>query len=399
MTPILGFLLVVVMAFIGSLYISPRLNLANPWVSGLIVSGIPYVLLGLLLGPQISNFLNKSILNSLEPFLSLALGWVGILFGIQLRWKNLKRFPRNYLIITSTQSLTAFAVILLSCAGFFLLLKSPFAGQIWKGALILAALGCVTAPLTVSRAILIHKARGKLTHLIQFIASLDTFWGILAAGLFFSFFYPHLNYAFHSGWSRLLLTVGIAVMVGFLFRFLLLNRFSQEETFLLVLGLVIFTSGIGFYLYVSPIFLNMVVGMVLAQFRRESEKVIRVLAIAEKPIYLILLIFAGALWDFSFLPTVLLILLFLAARFLGKWLGGYIAVRSVDCAFPVPRRLGLVLTSFGGVSLAIAFNYKLFFPDTSGNLIISAAIVGIILFDEFAAWSTLNILKRQGEIS
>lgn len=399
MTPILGFLIVLAVAFAGSLLLSPRLNYANPFIWGIIISGIPYILIGLLLGPHTSNFLSQEILLKLEPLISLALGWVGILFGIQLRWKNLLRFPLNYVLFTSLESLVSFGVILILSVVLFWNLIAASRIQMLQAALILAALGCITSPITIARAISVNKARGRLTHLVQFISGLDAFWGIVAAGVIFALIHPLPTglVSFPGEW--LIVSIAIGAGVGLLFNYLLKGWFTQEEIFLLVLGLVIFTSGIGFYLHVSPIFLNMIVGIVLAQSQRNYQKVTRVLVLAEKPIYLMLLIFAGAMWHLPDSMELLLIFGFIATRYVAKYLGGFVSARTINCAFPVPHSLGNVLTSFGGISLAIAFNYKLFFPDFTGNLVMGVTIIGIIVFDEFSAWSTLRVLRKQGEVT
>ncbi len=398
MTPFLGLLLILLLSLIGTRLFSRSTVVKTPLFSGLIVSGIPYIVAGVLLGPRVFNFLNLQIIHSLDPLISLALGWIGLLFGIQLRWKNLQRFPANYLLFTSTQSLIAFAIIfILMSAGMQIMAPSLFENR-WEGVIILAALGSITAPLSIARIVFEKKAQGRLTHLLQFISSLDAFWGITIAGFAMAIFHPAATQWFSSAWQWILLSVVISISLGLLFRYLIRLRFQQDEIFLLVFGLLIFTSGIGFYLHLSPILLAMIAGITLAQFRRESEKVVRVLHMAEKPIYLFLLVFAGALWNYRFWGEIILILLFLAARLLGKYIGGLISVKKIDCAFPIPPQIGKATLSFGGVSLAIAFNFQLFYPGMVGDFLMSATILGILVFDEYTAISTQNILREQGEI-
>ena len=43
----------------------------------LLVSGAEYLLLGILLGPQVSGVLEASVLNGFAPFMTLAMGWIG----------------------------------------------------------------------------------------------------------------------------------------------------------------------------------------------------------------------------------------------------------------------------------------------------------------------------------
>ncbi|MFZ0389315.1 MAG: hypothetical protein WAN36_02565, partial [Calditrichia bacterium] len=150
-------------------------------------------------------------------------------------------------------------------------------------------------------------------------------------------------------------------------------------------------------LHLSPLFITMITGITLAQFFRESEKIIRVIHQAEKPTYLFLLIFAGAIWNYRFLTEILLVALFVISRYGGKLAGGYIGSRTIDCAFEVPPDIGKALMSFGGISLAIAFNFQLLYGGIVGDFVMSATIVSIFLFDEYTAISALRILRRQGE--
>ncbi len=398
MTPILGFLLVLTAAFLGSVLVFPRINHKNPIVSGLAVSGIPYILIGVLLGPRVFGFLNEKILFSLEPLISLSLGWAGMLFGIHLRWRNIKRFPANYTLFSAVQGLIAFVIIGGICLVAYSNLWNEAPRHILEVSLVFAALGCNTTPITIARAVVMHKASGRLTHLMQFVSGLDGFWGIFFAGITFALFNPLVSNWITSNWQWLLLNVLLGILIGLAFVFLVRSKFERDELTLLVIGLVVFASGVGFYLRLSPIFLNMIVGIVIAQFRREAEKTVRVLGYAETPIYLFLLLFAGALWNINFFSEVAFIGVFIGARFLGKYLGGWISAKTIDCSFPIPGDVGSMLLSFGGISLAIALNYQLFYGGTPGNLVISAAIIGIIVFDEFAAWLIPRVLKRHGEI-
>ncbi len=398
MTPIFGLLFILLITFLGARFFSRSTIIRTPLFSGFIVSGIPYVLMGVLLGPQFFNFLNTAVISSLKPLISMALGWVGLLFGLQLRWRDLRKFPRNYLLFTSMQSLSTFFILVLGLGVFLWLFAPAFFRNKLEALLVLAALGSITAPLMISRIVIEHKARGRLTHFIQFVSSLDSFWGILISALVIAQFHPLAGSGIIKGWMWFALSIFIGILLGALFNYLLHIRFMAEELFLLVLGLVIFTSGIGFYLKVSPIFLTMVVGITLAQFPRGTEKVMRVLARMEKQTYLFLLIFAGATWNYRFWEEILLIVIFILFRYLGKYLGGRFCLKKLKCDLPLPKDIGKTFLAFGGVSLAIAFNFHLFYGGYIGNFVLSATIIGLFVFDELAAIGTLRILKEAGEV-
>ena len=49
-----------------------------------IVSGAEYLVLGILLGPQVSGFMSADVVEGFGPFITLALGWTGAALGMQL---------------------------------------------------------------------------------------------------------------------------------------------------------------------------------------------------------------------------------------------------------------------------------------------------------------------------
>jgi hypothetical protein len=398
MTPFLGLLLILAITFIGVRFFSRSTLLKTPLFSGFIVSGVPYILMGVILGPRIFNFLNTEVITNLKPLISMAIGWVGLLFGLQLRWRNIRRFPRNYLLFTSLQSIITFLVIFFSMGIVLSFMQHPLVGHNVEALLILGAIGSMTAPLSIGRIVIENKVKGRMAHLLQFVSSLDNFWGIIIAGIAMAIYHQPALRWIQAGWQWIILSIIISVIIGLVFRYLLRIRFWQEEIFLIVLGLVIFTSGIGFYLKLSPIFMNMIVGLTIAQFHRESDKVMRVLHIAEKPTYVFLLVFAGACWNYRFWEEIVLIFAFILVRFAGKYIGGWISASNIDCSFPIPKNVGKALLSFGGISLALAFNFQLFYGGLMGDFIMSATILAILFFDEYTAISIRSMLKKQGEL-
>jgi len=49
----------------------------------LIVSGAEYLLLGILLGPQVAGALSAETLAAFAPLTTLSLGWIGAIVGMQ----------------------------------------------------------------------------------------------------------------------------------------------------------------------------------------------------------------------------------------------------------------------------------------------------------------------------
>src|SRR5687767_9088839 len=74
----------------------------------LIVSGAEYLLLGILLGPEVSRILDASVVSQFAPLMTLALGWIGALIGSQFRLTELMRIPGVLFRVAFIESILSF---------------------------------------------------------------------------------------------------------------------------------------------------------------------------------------------------------------------------------------------------------------------------------------------------
>ena len=69
-----------------------------PLLDDLLATGVPFLLLGLLLGPGL-GVIDATGLRLLQPIIALGIGWSGALFGARLEWRMVRRLlPRTWLI-------------------------------------------------------------------------------------------------------------------------------------------------------------------------------------------------------------------------------------------------------------------------------------------------------------
>src|SRR5919206_881865 len=68
-------------------------HVAFDWLARrfLIVSGAEYLLLGILLGPQVTGVLSARTMAGFAPLTTLALGWIGAIVGTQFYLPGLVR--------------------------------------------------------------------------------------------------------------------------------------------------------------------------------------------------------------------------------------------------------------------------------------------------------------------
>src|SRR5918994_889345 len=98
-------------------------------------------------------------------------------------------------------------------------------------------------------------------------------------------------------WAVINLAVGVAS--GVLFHLFLGPRghLDQGRLFVALAGAIVVASGASYYLNLSPIFTNLVLGVILVNSGGAHRDVARLLLSTERPVYLALLLFAGAAWS------------------------------------------------------------------------------------------------------
>jgi hypothetical protein len=146
-------------------------------------------------------------------------------------------------------------------------------------------------------------------------------------------------------------------------------------------------------------------GAVVANISPDPGRVFRVLQDWEKPIYVVFLMLAGAILEFSTPWIVLLAVAYAVVRGAGKVLGNLIMVRALPFQFLAPKRFGLGLIPQGGISLAMAISVVLTYGAlelngrSAADLLFAVVVLGVILSELTGPFLTRNILQRAGEIS
>jgi hypothetical protein len=144
-------------------------------------------------------------------------------------------------------------------------------------------------------------------------------------------------------------------------------------------------SGASYYLNLSPIYTNLILGFILVNSGSAHRDVTRLLLSTERPVYLALLLFAGAAWSPGSVDLLFIAPLFVAIRLVARTLGGQVA--GLHVAPPQLRTSGLGrgLLALGGVGVAIALNYGQVYPNLHPRLILSATLLSVLLFEIVAS--------------
>lgn len=365
-------------------------HVASSWMARrfLVVSGAEYLLLGILLGPQVSGVIGADVFGGFAPFLTLALGWVGVVVGAQFSLHELVRIPaKSYRIAFLEAFLTLAAVSGAMLAVFTWLLGTPVERAVFPA----VAAGAVATASTPTGIGLVARRLGwggPVVRQLQLSTAMDALVAIVAFSLLLTLGHappssPAVRPPTATEWA--VISVAIGIVGGTLFHLFLGNERKIDRLFVALAGATILASGAAAYLRLSPLLPTMLVGAILANTSGNREEVRRVLAVVERPLYFVLLIFAGAAWVPSTRAWVIPVVVFLLVRAAGKVGGGYLGARLNDALPALGGGWGRALLGQGGLAVAIGLNYLQQEAAMLANIVFTAAIASVIVMDVTSA--------------
>src|SRR5262249_13948758 len=189
------------------------------------------------------------------------------------------------------------------------------------------------------------------------------------------------------GLGLLGLAAALGGLCGLLLAFMARGVREEEELVAVLFGVVLLVGGAAAYLRLSTLVLGVACGATLSLVGGLSvQRIYKVLARAERPVYLLLLFLAGPMLELKDPLVWALLPAFVALRFLGKLAGGVLAWR-VGGELGLPRNAGWALVSQGGLSVCVVLEYLLLVPRPSSHLLFDVSLLAALLNEALAARS------------
>lgn len=352
-----------------------------------LVSGAEYLVLGLLLGPEVGGLLPAHVVASFNPFITLGLGWIGALAGTQLSLPRLVRIPAvRWRVALAEAAITALFVGGVEYAA----LRWGAGMEEGEAALLAAALALVALPASTAGVGVVARAQGERDPVVRQLEVTTGLHGVLAtAGL------ATLYAILHASPTNLprdlvptewfVITLAIGITGGTLFHIFVGEEKKVDRLFISLAGAIILVSGAAAALQLSPVFAALVFGTILANTRGNRAEIIAALSRVERPFYFALLIFAGASWTVPEGTWALPLVLFVLLRPLSRLAGARLAARMNGMLPILGRQWGRGLFGFGGFALVLAFDYARQARLPGGGLVFGAAVASLLLTETVSA--------------
>lgn len=366
---------------------------------------VGYLLVGLVLGPSLLNFVSLKELSNLAGFNDLALSIVAFIIGSQLRMGMLRKLGKGIIAVILCESFIAFMIV---GTGVYLLTESlPLA-------LIFGAMAPASAPAGTVVVLRDNKAKGPLTNSLYAVVGLDDGLAILI-------------YAFAAAFAKLSLTgsnkVFLEVLKGPILEILgslLLGAIialsfgplakkvrSKRELLGVSLGAIFLCAGLSNLFDFSLILANLTFGMVFANmFIFPNRRVVDVVDNLTVPVYIIFFVLAGAHLQIGMLPQMgFLGIVYIVCRMTGLVGGSFIGASLAKLPMSVRKYLGLGILSQAGVAIGLAMLVTREFSPLGPEgenivaLVINTITATTIIFEILGPITTKFAISRAGEIN
>lgn len=388
---------------VGIAYLLARFVVGRLQKAFLVMAGVEYLLLGVLLGEQMPYRMPAfSNLEHLLPIVALAVGWVGLLRGMEVTVEKMR--GGKTIGVTRIVTVQAFVAGGLTTGAAYLAFASGSLAaiddrQAWMAA---GVMGCAAAAGSTGPITILHKRyrlEGELPARIQSMAAMSDLVAIVVFGLLFCIHHqnePEANVlpSWFEWWG---ISVFLGVLLGVFFRPFLGENDSENGRFLALIGIITLASGAAYFLDLSPLFVNLALGIVLVNSAKAGPQIRETLRSTRQPMTLVLLVFAGALWrppDAPITAIVLVCVFYIALRIVGKWAGtGLAAWRS-----PLRSDYYRGLLAHGDVSVAMAVSLRLVYEGPAVDIAYTAILVSVVASDLIAPRVLRGLLVDTGDL-
>lgn len=381
-----------------------------------------YLVAGILIGPYLLGafgikglgFISMPDIESYKLIPDVALGFIAFSIGNEFRVSQLKVIGKQATVIGIFQA--TFASILVDAAliglHFIIPDKLPL-----SSAIILGAIASATAPAATLMVVRQYKAKGPVTDILLPIVALDDAVGLVLFAISFG-----IAKAIDSGKIDILsvvvepvlevvLSLLLGLVMGLAFAFFerffhsRSKRLSMSVTFVLgtvAISMVDFKI-FGVHVAFSSLLVCMMLGTVFCNICDFSEELMDRLDRWTAPLYILFFVLSGAELELSVFKDYIIVIIgivYIAFRSVGKYYGAGISSKMTKCDSNIVKYLGITLLPQAGVALGMAIKVK---DDSSfgsaGAIVTNITLFSVLIYELVGPYLTKIALLKAGEIT
>ncbi|MBE7061698.1 MAG: sodium:proton antiporter [Clostridiales bacterium] len=384
-----------------------------------------YLVAGILIGPFCLGkigvgglgFNTKEQIDSLSIICDVALGFIAFSIGNEFRLSQLKKIGRQATIIGILQAVITTLIVDIALIGLHLIIPDKFP---LSAAIILGAIASATAPAATLMVVRQYKAKGPVTDTLLPVVAIDDAVGLVLFAISFGVAKALIQGSVDivsivvNPIIEIVLSLGLGAVMGFLITFFekffhsRSKRLSMSVAFVLVtVGLSMLSADIGkVHIAFSPLLTCMMLGTVFCNCCDFSEELMDRLDRWTAPIFILFFVLSGAELKLSVFTDVLIVLIgvvYIAFRSLGKYFGARTSSMLTKSDSNIRKYLGITLLPQAGVALGMAQQVtkeaeKVVEFAVAGDIIVNIVLFSVLVYELVGPFLTKLALSKAGEI-
>ena len=377
-----------------------------------------YLVAGVLIGPFCLGafgvdglgFTSMENIESLSIISDVALGFIAFSIGNEFRLSELKHIGKQATIIGIFQAVFTTIAVDAALIGLHFIIpdKLPL-----EAAIVLGAVASATAPAATLMVVRQYKAKGPVTSTLLPVVALDDAVGLVLFSVSFG-----IAKAISAGSASIVsiiceplievvVSLALGAAMGYIFTFCerffhsRSKRLSMTVAFVFVtvaISMMSFTIG-GVHIAFSPLLSCMMLGTIFCNICDFSAELMDRLDRWTAPMFILFFVLSGAELDllvFSDLMIVLIGIVYIVFRCLGKYFGAGISATISGAPETTRKYLGITLFPQAGVALGMALKAEALGP--VGAIVANITLFSVLIYELVGPYLTKVALSKAGEI-
>ena len=376
-----------------------------------------YLVAGVLIGPCVLGrfgfgFQTFEQVDSLSLISDVALGFIAFAIGHEFRLSALKQTGRQATIIGILQAVFATLFVDIALITFHFLRPDLLSLPV---AITLGAIAAATAPAATLMVVRQYKAKGPVTDVLLPVVALDDAVGLVIFAVSFG-----VAQAMENGNTNIaalileplgevILSIGFGGLNGVILTYLERYFHSRRNRNSLIVGSVILTVAVSqlkipvgsFTFGFSSLLVCMMLGTVFCNFCPLSEELMDRADRWSGPAITLFFVLSGSALQFDVFGQVAVILIgviYILSRSLGKMLGARWSATLAKSPETVRKYLGITLLPQAGVALGMCTTAYRVLGGEEGALIRNIVLFGVLIYELIGPSLTKIALTKAGDI-
>lgn len=379
-----------------------------------------YLFAGILIGPYLLGrfrvqglgFISSDDIETYKLLSDVALGFIAFSIGNEFRLSQLKQIGRKATVIGIVQAVFTTLLVDAALIGLHFLIPDKFS---LSAAILLGAVASATAPAATLMVVRQYKAKGPVTDILLPIVALDDAVGLVLFAVSFG-----IAKALMPGQQvdilsvvvepllEVILSILLGAVMGWIFTFFERFFHSRSKRLAMSVTFVLMTVAFsmikfevaGVHLAFSSLLVCMMLGTIFCNCCDFSEELMDRLDRWTAPLFILFFVISGAelkLGVFKDYIIVLIGLVYILSRSLGKYFGARVSAQTTKCDTNIIRYLGITLLPQAGVALGMGSKAEAALGET-GAIVYNITLFAVLIYELIGPYLTKVALTKAGEI-